>query len=204
LNEKWRLLSSRIDALSLRERVFLLLSILLVCAALVDTLWVSPVRTEHQKARLAFDANTAELRKLRDDLRLKSLQPSPVQAAQDELARVEKRVDGTNASIAAVSAALKDATSLQEVLALFLRRYPALTLVRTGSLTAEAPGGGRSPAIPRQGLELTVAGPYADLVRLLQSLEAAMPDLRWGPFKLQAEQQPPELTLQVFLVGGPR
>ena len=57
-------------------------------------------------------------------------------------------------------------------------------------------------AAPRTGQELTISGPYADLVRYVRTLETAMPDLRWGPVQLKADLQPPELTLQVFLAGG--
>ena len=121
---------------------------------------------------------------------------------------MQARIATTNAGIGAVSAGPSgSSTSLPDVLRHFLRRYPALSLVRTGNLAADAAiaataaTAARPGAVSRQGQELTVAGPYADLVRFVQTLETAMPDLRWGQLKLQAEQQPPELTLQVFLVG---
>ncbi|MDP3700944.1 MAG: hypothetical protein Q8R72_08580 [Hylemonella sp.] len=56
--------------------------------------------------------------------------------------------------------------------------------------------------VKRQALELTVAGPYAELTRYVQTLEKALPALRWGAMKVNSEQQPTELTLQVWLVGG--
>ena len=90
---------------------------------------------------------------------------------------------------------------MSELMRHFLRRYPALSLVRTASMATDAADTTRPAMVARRGQELTVAGPYADLVRFMQTLETAMPELRWGQLKLQAEQQPPELTLQVFLVG---
>jgi MSHA biogenesis protein MshJ len=48
---------------------------------------------------------------------------------------------------------------------------------------------------------LTVTGPYAELVRYVATLEAAMPYIRWGVMSLKVDQGLPELTLQLFLLG---
>ena len=56
--------------------------------------------------------------------------------------------------------------------------------------------------LPRQGLELTVAGPYHELARYVQTLERAMPALRWGTMRLSGDRQTSELTLQVWLIGS--
>ena len=48
---------------------------------------------------------------------------------------------------------------------------------------------------------MKVAGPYAELVRYVKNLESALPALRWGALRLQSDKQPPELTLQVYVVG---
>ena len=201
MKAQWKALAARVDGLNLRERAFLFLSVIVVLVALVDSLWVSPARIAHQRVRQLFETNAAELQRLRDETRLHALKPNPVQQARDELAQVQSRIAATNNSIAAIGGVLQGATSLQDVLVHFLRRHPSLTLVRTGNVAGDAAPSSRQGAVARQGLELTVAGPYPDLVRFVQSLEAAMPDLRWGPLSLRAEQQSPELTLQVFLVG---
>jgi MSHA biogenesis protein MshJ len=200
----WKKLAARIDGLNLRERVFLFLAVMVVCAALVDSLWVSPARQQHQLVRQKFDAHAAEMRQLQDDLRLQALQPSAARQAREELARIRTQIDTTNRSIAVLSAVTGGGTSLPDVLVHFLRRHGSLTLVRTSSVAVPTAGGAATPDRPsRPGQEVTVAGPYAELVRYVRTLETAMPDLRWGPLKLKADQQPPELTLQVFLVGSP-
>ena len=56
--------------------------------------------------------------------------------------------------------------------------------------------------VKRQGLELTVAGNYHELARYVQTLERALPALRWGPMRMNSERQPAELTLQVWLLGA--
>ena len=84
----------------------------------------------------------------------------------------------------------------------FLRRYNNLALVGTNTLKDE--GAGAFPSVPgltRQGLELRIAGPYLELLRLVQNLESALPYLRWGSLQIKAEQQPAEMTLQVYVLG---
>ena len=45
----WLAQMARIDNLSLRERIFLFLSILVCALALADTLWLSPAQTAHKQ-----------------------------------------------------------------------------------------------------------------------------------------------------------
>lgn len=212
MNAAWKRLAARIDALGLRERVFLFLAVIVVCVAVVDSLWVSPARMQHQQVRQQFDANAAEMRQLQDEQRLRALQPDPARQLREEFDKVRAQVEASNRSIAALSAVAGGATSLPDVLVHFLRRHQSLTLVRTSSVTVQptmpgaVPAGGSAPAasapVARLGQELTVAGPYPALVAYVRALETAMPDLRWGVLSLKADQQPPELTVQVFLIGG--
>jgi hypothetical protein len=58
--------------------------------------------------------------------------------------------------------------------------------------------------VTRQGLELTVAGPYLELIGYVQTLERSLPALRWGGMKIVSDKQPVLLTLQVSLVGVPQ
>ena len=54
-----------------------------------------------------------------------------------------------------------------------------------------------------QDYALANTGSYADLVRYVQTLENAMPTLRWGNLQIKTTPQAPEMTLQVFVVGAP-
>jgi MSHA biogenesis protein MshJ len=38
-------------------------------------------------------------------------------------------------------------------------------------------------------------------VRYVKTLEMAMPSLRWGALQIKGDLQPPELSLQVYVVG---
>lgn len=210
MTKSWKVLSARIDALSLRERAFLFLSLIAVCVALVDLLWLAPARAGYQQAQQKFVQENVELQRLREELKAKAAQPEPARMARDEINQLNVSIATSNREISALSVSSEGAMTLPKVLVHFLRRQNGLTLVRTSNLVADVvPGTSQSSqaglvgpsAVVRNGLELTVSGPYLELVRYVQTLENAMPTLRWGTFKLVADQQPPELSLQVFLVG---
>lgn len=210
MTKSWKVLSARIDALSLRERAFLFLSLIAVCVALVDLLWLAPARTAYEQAQQKFAQESGELQRLRDELKAKGAHPDPGRLAGDEIRQLNVSIATVQREISALSSASEDAMTLPKVLVHFLRRQNGLTLVRTSNLAtdvvagasqASAGGLGGPSAVVRRGLELTVSGPYLELVRYVQTLENAMPTLRWGTFKLLADQQPPELSLQVFFVG---
>lgn len=210
MSKSWKLLSARIDALSLRERAFLFLSVIAVCVALVDVLWAAPARLAYQQVTRNFAQQNVELQRLREELQTRAAQPDPGRQVREELARLGTAIAAANSDIAMLTSSSKGAMTLPEVMVHFLRRHAGLTLVHTGNLGPDAAGASANtelrpmsaaaPALVRQGLELTVTGPYPELVRYVQTLETAMPDLRWGTLKLLAEKQPPELGLQVFVV----
>lgn len=208
----WEVQSARIDSLSMRERVFLFLSILACALGLVDSFWLTPARVEHAQLTQQFSKQSSELQRLRDELKALPPPVDPSAALSVELALVNAHLEVLDKSIKEMSVSSKDVTPLALALRHFLRRYDNVTLVRAGTVasvappaaTAPVPGGSATPAetgLVRQGMELTLSGTYGELIRVVQTLETAMPTLRWGEMHLQSAKQPPQLTLQVFVIG---
>lgn len=212
----WARQSARIDALSLRERVFVFLAVLACLGALADTVWLTPATAEHEQLRQRFARQSAELQRLRDEFRTMALPADSTRPAREELASIRASLDGVNQGIREAQVATQAAATLGDALIHLLRKQEGLTLVRTTALPGVSPlaapsasqAAGTAPASPggaqavsRQGIELTVAGPYAQLTAYVQSLEKALPAVRWGAMKLSSEKSPPELTLQLILVG---
>jgi MSHA biogenesis protein MshJ len=200
-------LIGRIDALSLRERAFLFISALACLLALADVLVIAPVQTQHSQLVKRFAAQNIELTKLRAELKNSSTETGPAKQTRDELIQIKARLEVVNADIGRLPVAEMDAMPLPQVLAHFLRRHEGLSLVRTTTLPTlpvdAKRADGRAPqSLNRQRLELTVSGPYPQLVRYVQTLEHSLPALRWGVMHMNSESQPPQLTLQVSLVGG--
>jgi len=214
----WETQSARINALSLRERVFLFLSVIAISMALVDGLWLSPAQLAHKQLTQRFDKQSTQLQRARAELQSVARPVDANQALRDEMAAVKISLDTLNQTIKNASSVATEATPLAQVLSHLLRRHEGLTLLRTSTVAPEAAMakaaqavgavGAGSAVLPvgltRQGVELTVSGPYPELMRYVQTLENALPHVRWGSMVLKSEKAaktPPELTLQLFLVG---
>ena len=208
----WETQSARINALSLRERVFLFLSVIAASMALADVMWLSPAQMSHKQLTLRFDKQSAELQRARDELKTVAKPVDTTKAVRNEIAAVKIRLDNVNQNIKAVMPAATQAVPLAQALVHLLRRHEGLTLVRTSavapdvaiSVAAQAAGAGAGAApvgLTRQGVELTVSGSYPDLTRYVETLEKALPNVRWGAIQVKSEKLPAELTLKLFLVG---
>ncbi len=210
MKQKWQLLVARVDAMQLRERVFLFLAVIICFLALADTLWLTPAQTAQKQAKLRFESQSTELQRLRSELTAMAQTVDPGKAVRDDIASANLRLDVINQEIRAVAPLAEGGPAIEQALVQFLRRQEQLTLLSTGTIKSDtapspgaAPAAGTQPVLSRRGLELRVAGSYADLVRYVRTLENALPTLRWGTLQIKATKQPPELTLQVYVVGVP-
>ncbi len=208
MKKQWGPLAARIDAMQLRERVFVFLTIIVSVMALADTLWITPAQAAQKQVKQRFEAQGTELQRLREELRGAAQTVDPSKAVRDEIAAVNLRLDAVNRDIQAVAPLAQGGPAIEQALVQFLRRQEGLTLLSTGTLasvapTGAAPAAGAPPTLQRRGLELSVAGSYADLVRYVRTLETALPTLRWGNLQIKTTKQAPEMTLQVFVVGAP-
>ncbi len=207
MNAVWRQQAARINALSLRERGLLFVSVIVGCLALGDALWLSPANERHQQLIQQFEKQNAELMSIHAGSKVDGNQ-----AARDELATNKIELARTGRAIEAVLPSASQRTPLEQVLVHLLRRHDKLTLLRTAMANRQSAtaviGAGHAAemaALPlgltTQGIELTLAGSYPELVRYLKTLEAELPYVRWGVMNLKSERLPPQLTLQLFLVG---
>jgi MSHA biogenesis protein MshJ len=199
--------------MQLRERVFLFLAILICALALADTVWLSPAQLVNKQAKLRFAAQGTELQRLRDELRALAQPVDASKAVREQIAEANLRLDAINQDIRAVAPQAEGGPAIEQALVQFLRRQEGLTLIRTATLPQDAvsPKAATTPStsttapavLSRRGLELSVSGPYAELVRYVRTLENALPTMRWGNLQIKSTQQAPELTLQVYVVGLP-
>ena len=204
MKDWWIKYAGRIDALAQRERMFLFASVLVMVLAIVDTVWLSPVQSAQKQLSLRFKAQSAEVIRLRTELQSSGQPVDAGAAVRAELGRTDARLALLEKDIAGLAPQIEGGPNLEKVLLQFLRRQDGLTLVSTGTIKPETNAATALPAgMSRQGMELRVAGSYAELVRYVKALESALPSLRWGPLVVKSNKQGIELTLQVFLVGAP-
>jgi MSHA biogenesis protein MshJ len=200
---------TKLHALQVRERLMLLGLAVISVLAVAEAVWVAPALQRAQQARQALVNQQTALERLQAEAALQATSSSSsTLSPRAQLASVNAQIDGVEREINTLTPSQRDATTLRSVLENFLQRHEGLSLVRTSTLAADAPPIFASTSMvpvpaDRRGLELTVAGPYPELVRYVQSLERALPDLRWGALVLSNQDSTgTQLTLQVFVVGG--
>ena len=207
----WLPHAARIDAISLRERILLFVTAVACVAALGYWGWLSPAQDAHGQLVRRLEQQGVELQKARTDLAAVGRPVATDVTVQGELTEVRNQLASMRKSLAeTTSTPAPQVTPLTRLLVHLLRRHDALTLIRaatmspTASITSAPTPGVSDAALPdglmRQGVELTVAGPYAELTRYVQTLEQALPQVRWGTMVLRSDVRPPELTLQLYVV----
>lgn len=217
----WKIQSGRIDALSLRERVFLFVTIIVCLLAIADTVWISPTQVAYRQTTVKLSTQNEELQRLRTELgglysSSGNAANDPSKILRDDMATAKERLQTLDKEISTLAKRAEGAPSIEEPLIQFLRRQDGLTLLGAGTLANATPLADQ-PTLSKRGLELRVSGSYADLSRYIHTLEQALPELRWGSLEIKIPEAlvtstasttlpvliapKPELAVQVYVMG---
>jgi MSHA biogenesis protein MshJ len=192
----------------LRERVLIFLALTLVAVFLVNVLLIDPLRVREK-------AITAEQLKLQTELqglnvalqRLVKRGETDVDAGtRQKLAAARSELAQVNAKIAQEQRRFTPPERMRAVLQELFERNKGLTLVELKSLPVQplAPGAG-SAGLFRHGIEMSIAGSYADLHGYLKALESLPTQLYWGRAELAVKDHPRiVLRLTVFTASFDR
>ena len=212
----WQLQARRIDALSLRERVIMFVSIAVALTALADWLAISPMMARQKALTAQLQKQSHEMDSLRQRVAAATagaLPDTPVGRLQKEVALANAQRDALAEQIRQQLAAPDASPQLADLLARVLRRHERLSLLRLSttpaSPTTSAPGVLAAPTatadgsadLPLNGVDLSVGGEYTDLASYLAEIEKALPGLRWGELHLTGASTPPVLNVRVYLAG---
>lgn len=207
MKAQWKLQAQRIDALSLRERVIMFVSIAVALGALADWLVISPALAERGQLATHIRKQTAELTSLHGLFAAGNSQPLPDTPLNRLLLAIQQlRSERTllDTRLRSLLAGRAEMAHLTDVLDRVLRRHERLTLTRLSTAPDPPPGApatGSSAAIRWQGVDLTLAGRYFDLMQYLADLERTLPGLRWGELRIATKTTPPELTVRLLMAG---
>lgn len=229
MKQFWIRLSTRVDALSLRERMtgFAAVLALLVFAAY---LLVLGPRFEKQEQLAALverqQATIVQIAGQMDQL-ARSARVDPDTATLARMAEVQADIDQLGGELRAMQESLVSPQRVTPVLEQMLRSNGNLRLVSLRTLpvtglsealpgpnapgaspaqaatTAVAPAAARPPELVyRHGVEMTLEGRYLDMVNYLSSLERMPVQFIWGPAHLDASDYPrARLTVTLFTLS---
>jgi MSHA biogenesis protein MshJ len=207
LIDGWETLSVRLNALRLRERVLLFLAFIAISTFMINVLWVSPAQLLHKELQQRFDTQSADLQRMRAQLKPDDTSVDAYKMVRDEMTAVKVSLDKVNNTISNVSS-MENELPLEQVLVRLLSQYEGLTLLSTSMVVSKmaidklTQVAAQLPvAQTQQSVELTVSGSYSQLMRYVQTLEKELTHVRWGSMNLISENPPTTLTLELFVVG---
>jgi MSHA biogenesis protein MshJ len=207
LIDGWETLSVRLNALRLRERVLLFLALIAISTFMINVLWVSPAQLLHKELQQRFDTQSADLQRMRAQLKPDDTSVDAYKMVRDEMTAVKVSLDKVNNTISKISS-MENELPLEQVLVRLLSQYEGLTLLSTSMVVSKMAidkltqvAAQRPVAQTQQSVELTVSGSYSQLMRYVQTLEKELTHVRWGSMNLISENPPTTLTLELFVVG---
>ncbi|MBU1666499.1 MAG: hypothetical protein KKG92_14035 [Gammaproteobacteria bacterium] len=197
----------KIDALSPRERVILFLLLLAGLWAVVDGLLLGALDKSRHAEQEQLRAAAAQIASAQDTMTQRANQIDPARAVQERLESARKALDTRMREAEFTPRRLVAAKDMAQVLQGLLRNQPGLRLVNLKTLEPEAVGlpadaKASDAALFRQGVRITLAGGYENLVHYMESLEKLPVGFYWSRAELDASHHPEiELTLTLYTLS---
>lgn len=197
-------LSARIDALTVRERVILFVTGLVLVWGLGDALLLGPAQRQRTALAEQLTELSARAGSAQQSLETLAGRPDKPAEARRRRAALEREVDIRLKATAALRGHLVEARDMPRVLEGLLARQPGLRLVALKTLAPEpiAQLAEGSAAYYRHGVALTLEGGYTALTSYLRGLEQAPLGVLWASADLDASDHPHlRLTLVVYTLS---
>lgn len=218
MKEQWRKLAARFDALLVRERILVLVGVVVGTALIYDTLALQPLearkkRMERQIAEARHNIKLAEVLLSAQEpvADAEAVKRAYRDALRKQLAEIDQGIQG-------VQRGLVPPERMGKLLEEILSRSRGLQLVTLRTLpvrrvdaAAVAPAGKPAPkpgakeserTVFQHGFELTLQGSYADVHAYLAQLEKLPWRMFWGRITVSAENHPRlRVTLTVLTLS---
>jgi len=217
MKQWWEKISTRVDALTLRERVMVFGAVVAALLYIIYSAALEPMFGRQQALRQQL--NQQRLQALAHDAEVGAVVAAytadPDVQARALLADLDAQRAALRASLASVRSGLVVPERMVGLLEQMLRANGKLKLVSLRTLPTEglSEQSGKPAAtdkdVPkprellyRHGVEVTVQGSYLDMVDYMTALEKLQSQLFWGQAKLDASAYPSvTLTLRLFTLS---
>ena len=205
-------LGTRIDAMSLRERTIMFVSLLVALFLLADQVLFPGLRNQQKQMEKQTGDQLVQLNTINDQIAriVRENTEDPDVVLRARLEDLKKRYAELEVSSVDITRGLVSPREMARLAQTLLRDNGALQLVKAENLPAEAiplienekPGAVAGPSVYRHGLRLQVKGRYADIVRYLHTLERLNWRVMWGEVSLETRQYPASTaTLTIYTLS---
>lgn len=211
LKTQFKGVADRIDAMSLRERGLIFVTVLVVLYFVAANLLFGPANAEKDRLQAQVNQIHAETQAL--DTQIQGILAG---RAQDPDAAKREKVAALQANLQQMDSALNQTTSglvppkemtrlVEQMLSknhglrvLKVESLPAAPLIEGGADSGNAPG----TMIYKHGMRIELQGGYLDILRYLKSLEELPWKLFWGQVTLKTDKYPEsKLSLLIYTLS---
>lgn len=228
MKQQWTRLATRVDALSLRERIMVFAACAAAIVFLMHFFALGPQlrKQDALNAQITQQQNNIEGIDNEIRARVEAARNDPDAAVRARLAAVRRETEELGGQLRAMQNGLVAPERMAPLLDSILRANGRLTLVSVRTLPVEsvleagrraaaaAPDAAAAPApaaqaqpgsaglLYRHGVEITVRGNYLDMIAYMNALEGLPTQLFWGRAQLEAETWPASrLTLTLYTLS---
>ncbi len=215
MKQQWEMISAKLEAMSLRERVFIFAALTALLLALINMLLLEPLfaRQKSLRSQLAqqqqlisavqsqiaamqqensADANSPQLNQIKQ-LKLEIAEGNAfLQSSRERLVQPEK--------MAAHLRQLLNRNNRLQLVA--LQTLPVTPLIDQPDVSGNAQAASQEKQVFKHGVQLTLRGNYLDLLQYLSALEKLPQQMYWAKAKMSVVEYPAsELTLTLYTLS---
>ena len=221
MKKYWQRFAAKIDARNQRERALIFVMALVVVASLLNALLIDPLLASKKRLTQEAAQQQTQLQELRGQIQtiMSSGRSDPDAPTRARLAALEQKRAQAAATLQGVQQSLVAPDRMARLLEDVLSQNRNLKLVALKTLPAsgvlDAPESKQAagqpaatkpedqskpvqPSIYKHGVEITVAGSYADLTQYLDALEKLPWQMYWAKAEMRVEEYP-RVTLTITL-----
>jgi MSHA biogenesis protein MshJ len=215
----WQKYADRIDGTSLRERALIFFAAAFVTVAMIQVFLVAPMQEKQRRLTRDLGQSQSQIRAFSEQTQslVRSRAEDPDVQNRRKLEQLKRRLGELERAMQGQQVRFIDprriAGLLEELLTrnrrlqlVGLKSLPVSNLMRSDAASAAADAKTAKPAAERaiykHGVELTVKGPYLDLLAYLRELEHLPVQMFWSRMDLTAGEYPDStLKLVVFTLS---
>lgn len=187
--------AGRIDAMSLRERAMIFITVLVALYFVAANMLFGPVNVEKDRLQAQVNQKRAETRVLEAQIQgiLAQDDQNSEPAKRKKIAALQESAKTMNAELAKMTAGLVPPKEMARLVEQMLLKNRGLRVMKVESLPAKPLLEGSATAgamVYKHGMRIELKGGYLDILRYLKSLEDLPWKVFWGQVTLQTEKHP--------------
>lgn len=192
--------TDRIDAMSLRERGLIFVTLLVALYFVAVNMLFGPVYTEKDRLQKQLGQRHEETRLLETQVQNITVgdASSPEETKRRKIASLQENLKSMDVALDRATAGLVPPKEMAKLVEQMLVKNHGLEVIKMESLPsaplleagAETGGKASESMVYKHGMRIELKGNYLDILRYLRSLEGLEWKVFWGQVTLQAEKYP--------------